>query len=311
MTVWLNGKIMERDEAKVSVFDAAFQHGVGLFETMHARREAVFRLHDHLQRLADSARQLRLSDRLRIGPLSEAVLQAVRTHTESMSDKSDPLRVRLTITGGDLNLLMKERRASSDPTIMIQVQPATRYPRELVENGAAVVVADVRDNPFNPCAGHKTVNYWPRLLSLQNAAAKRADEALHLTITNHLSAGAVSNAFIVKDGTLLTPIARGEEEKGSLPSPALPGITRKVIKEIAAGLGIGCGQKMITISEVLDADEMFLTNSSWGVLPVVRVEAKAIGDGFVGPVTRNLREHYWQLVDEETSNRTADDAEDQ
>ncbi|MFG0251541.1 MAG: aminotransferase class IV, partial [Phycisphaerales bacterium JB038] len=181
-----------------------------------------------------------------------------------------------------------------------QVQPAAQYPERLMQQGARVVIADAKLNPFDPTAGHKTLNYWPRLFALQEAAAKQTDEALHFSITNHLAGGAVSNVFLIKEGVLLTPIARGEEEEGSLPSAVLPGITRQAIREIAAGLNLGCATQMLTVTDALDADEVFLTNSSWGVLPVVQVEAKAIGDGFVGPISKKFMERYWQLVTEET-----------
>jgi branched-subunit amino acid aminotransferase/4-amino-4-deoxychorismate lyase len=311
MTVWLNGTILSRDEARISAFDAGFQHGVGLFETMFARGAEVFRRDAHLQRLARSAEALRLTERLHVRPLGEAIQQTLEAHLESASGAdgaaatkgpdAPPLRVRLTLTGGDLNLLMQRRQPSVDPTILIQIQPATAYPERLTEQGARVVIADGKLNPFDPTAGHKTLNYWPNLFALQEAARKQTDEALHFTITNHLACGSVSNAFVVKEGALLTPIARGEEGEGTLPSAVLPGITRTVVREIASALGIGCGEQMLTITDVLEAEEVFLTNSSWGVLPVVQVEAKAIGDGYVGPITKQLSERYWRLVDEETT----------
>ncbi len=300
MTVWLNGTIFTRDEARVSAFDAGLQHGVGLFETMFARGAEVFRRDAHLQRLEGSAQTLRLTERLHLRPLGEAIALTLQAHLESAAAEEPPaLRVRLTLTGGDLNLLMQRRQPAVDPTILIQVQPATQYPQRLVEQGARVVVADGKLNPFDPTAGHKTLNYWPRLFALQEAASKQTDEALHFTITNHLACGSVSNVFLVKDGSLLTPIARGDEGEGTLASAVLPGITRSVVREIAAGLGIGCGEQMLTITDVLEADEVFLTNSSWGVLPVVQVEAKAIGDGYVGPISKTLRERYWRIVEQE------------
>jgi branched-chain amino acid aminotransferase len=299
MTVWLNGKIVPPDEAKISAFDAGLQHGVGLFETMLARGGEVFRRDAHLQRLADSARSLRLTDQLHLRPLGEAIRMALAT--EQLSGEDNELRrVRLTLTGGDLNLLMREHRPNVDPTILIQVQPATRYPEQLMERGARAVIADAKSNPLDPMAGHKTLDYWGRLTALQDAAAKQADEAIWLMVTNHVASGSVSNLFIVKDGALLTPIAQGEEERGGMPSPVLPGVTRAVIREIAGSVGIGSSAQMLTIDELLDADEVFLTNSSWGVMPIVQVEAKAIGDGYPGPVTKDLGERYWRLFEEET-----------
>ncbi len=283
MQVWLNGRFIERDEAKVSVFDAGFQHGVGLFETMLAVGNEVFRLDAHLARLADSARLLRLSDSLRTRPLAEAVRSVVEKAALPRA------RVRLTLTGGDLNLLQSKRLAPVDPTILIVAQPATEYPEAFFERGVRVTVADGRLNPLDPDAGHKTLNCWSRLRALQQAAASGAGEAIWFSVTNHVMSGSVSNVFLVKDGTLHTPYARGEEEQGSMAAPVLPGITRGFIIEAAQSLGVGAARRMIDINALLDADEVFLTNSSWGVLPVIGVEAEAIADAVPGEVTKRLR----------------------
>jgi len=292
--VWLNGALVSRDEAKVSAFDAGFQHGVGLFETMHATMTEdgprVFRIEQHLERLKQSAIDLQLTEQLRTGALAEAVEHVVE-RSGLVSDGVDA-RVRLTLTGGDLNLLQRGAGQSMDPTILIAVTPAVKYPPEMFDKGVLVTIADTRANPLNPHEGHKTLNYWWRLRELQQASTKAAAEALVLQVTNHVCGGAVSNLFAVIDGTLVTPIARGEEVGGGLASPVLPGITRRAIIELAAARNIGCDTRMLAVSDVLDADEVFLTNSSWGVLPVRAIEAKTIGAGMPGEVTMGLREAW-------------------
>jgi branched-subunit amino acid aminotransferase/4-amino-4-deoxychorismate lyase len=317
--VFLNGQFLEPDQARISAFDASVQHAVGLFETMSARldddgRAHVFALSDHLQRLIRSAAELGLSDTLRPDPLAEAVLQTVERAALPRA------RVRLTLTGGDLNLLGRATpgpdgkpapRTAIDPTLLIVAQPATPYPPDMFERGAAVVIADTRLNPLDPMAGHKTLNYWGRLRELQSAAAKRAGEALLYQISNHLAGGCVSNAFLAKDGRLLTPIARGEErhvaEEGDraaaargqarstgavMPSPVLPGITRTWLMSWAKEEGIEVDRRMLSIDDILGADEVLLTNSSWGILPVVKVEKEAIGDGIPGPLAARARDAW-------------------
>lgn len=294
MLVWLNGQFVDRDQASVSIFDAGFQHGVGLFETMLARHGAVFRIEAHLDRLANSAQELLLTKRLRIDPLADAVELTLKKNNLTEA------RVRVTITGGNLNLLEQKGQAGVEPTIAIVVQPPTVYPQEFFERGVLVVIADGRENPLHPMAGHKTLNYWPRIRALQEAAAKRAGEAIWFTVSNHLSSGCVSNIFLVKDGQLFTPIAHREEEPGALPAPVLPGITRSAIIEFAETMEIQTTRKMLDINDVLSADEVFLTNSSWGVLPVSGVEQHQIGTGEVGEITRRLRKGWLHLVQQET-----------
>jgi branched-chain amino acid aminotransferase len=290
MRVWLNGKVVPREEAAVSVFDAGFQHGIGLFETMLARNGRVFRAEAHVQRLIASATHLLLSESLRAQPLAKAVQQAVEANA------LDAARVRLTVTGGNLASLERGERKTVDPTVLIVTQPPTEYPAEFFEGGVRVVIADGRVNPFAPTAGHKTLNYWPRIQALQLAGAKGGAEAMWFSVTNHLAGGSVSNVFLVKGGSLFTPIARGEEERGALPAPVLPGITRAAVIELAEEMNITVHKRMLDINDLLSADEVLLTNSSWGVLPVVGIEREKIGSGEVGPMTRHLRERWLQLT---------------
>lgn len=296
--VWLNGSLVSRDEAKVSAFDAGFQHGVGLFETMHATMTEngprVFRIEQHLARLKRSASDLQLTENLRTGALAEAV-ELVVERSGLVTEATDA-RVRLTLTGGDLNLLQRGEGRSMDPTILIAVTPAVKYPPEMFNKGVLVTVADAKANLLNFHEGHKTLNYWWRLRELQTASTKAAAEALVLQVTNHVCGGAVSNLFAIIDGTLVTPIARGEEQQGAVASPVLPGITRKAIIEFAAARNIGCDKRLLAVADVLDADEVFLTNSSWGVLPVRAIEAKTIGAGMPGEVTRSLRDAWVQAL---------------
>lgn len=300
MQVWLNGAWVDRNDAKVSVFDAGFQHAVGLFETMLARNGRVFRLRDHLERLRRSASELRLTESLRLEPLAEAVESVVERN------QMREARIRLTLTGGDLNLLQSTgERPSHEPTILIVAQPPTRYPEELFTNGVRAIVADGRVNPLDRMAGHKTISYWSRLAALQHAGSLGASEAIWFSVTNHLASGCVSNIFLVRDRVLFTPYAQGEESRSALPAPVLPGITRQVMFELADDMGESLGLRaertMLSIEDVFAAEEIFLTNSSWGVMPVVAIERTQIGAGQPGPVAQALRAAWRERVERETT----------
>ncbi|MHB1157389.1 MAG: aminotransferase class IV [Phycisphaerales bacterium] len=300
MKIFLDGQFVEADGARVSAMDAGIQHGVGLFETMQAFNGRVFRIEQHIDRLITSAKELGLSNKLRAGPLCELVERTV--HENDMTEA----RVRLTVTGGDLAMLNTARgltpaaKREHQPTVLCVATPPTEYPAEFFENGISAVIADPKANPFDPSAAHKTLNYWMRLRSLAQAATSGGGEALWFTVTNHLCGGAVSNAFIVKDGRLFTPIVRGEETTGTLPSAALPGVTRAAVLEVAEELDVPVEKKMLSINDVLEADELFLTNSSWQVLPVVKVESKTIHEGEVGDITRRIRERLLLCIRRET-----------
>ncbi|MBK7403333.1 MAG: aminotransferase class IV family protein [Phycisphaerales bacterium] len=319
-TVFLNGSFVEQSEARLSAFDSSVQHGVGLFETMLGGTTGldetwVYRLDEHLERLAASARELGLAQHLRVQGLYDAVMETVARAGHPRT------RVRLTITGGELQLLRaatgdeadaKSTDGAAAATLLIVAQPATEYPPAMFERGVMVGIADARANPLNPFEGHKTLNYWWRLRELQAAAAKGGAEAIVLQVSNHLCGGCVSNVFLVKDGALSTPIARGEEQggtpdggeaatiRGALPSPVLPGITRAAVMELAEMRSLSVERRMLSIDDLLGADEVFLTNSSWGVLPVVAVEAHPIGKGRPGEMTRALRAAWMRSIEGES-----------
>ncbi len=341
---FLNGQFVDPSDARVSALDAGIQHGVGLFETFlggtpakdpassagatdstHANTGTwAVHLEEHLNRLAQSARELGLSAALNVDALHEATLDTI---TRSKLPRA---RVRITITGGDLNLLRSASpRTQNDGTapepgapasrplpqgtVLITCVPATEYPAQMIEAGVGVAISDAKANPFNPTEAHKTLNYWWRLRELGLAAQRSGDEALIFSVTNHLVGGCVSSAMLIKDDECIVPICRGEETSvaaaagatapdagGSrpivLPSAALPGTTRAWAMNELAGEGILTHKRLITINDVLEADEVMLLNSSWGVLPVVRVEGRELSDGTPGETARLLVSRWNRML---------------
>ena len=295
MDVFLNGKMLPPDQALLPADDAGLQHAVGLFETMSAYHGRIFRLSQHLERLRQSATQLGLSRDMDIDALTQAV-QITLDHNQI-----DQARIRLTVTAGSMSMLAGGGSGGAAGTILIQPTEPTQYDPKYFEEGVTVLVAQPGANPFDPLAGHKTLNYWGRLRTLRQAASAGAGEAIWMNITNHLAGGAISNLFLVKDGELLTPIARGEEIDKSLPAPVLPGITRAAVIELAEAKGITVHKRMLSIEDLVEADEAFLTNSSWHVLPISKVEKSELGNGKAGEMTTLLREALLALIEEETS----------
>ena len=199
------------------------------------------------------------------------------------------------MTGGDLNLLTKDGVSQVDPTILIVAQPSTPYPEDFFLNGVTVVVSDGRLNPLDPTSGHKTLDYWKNIRALQLAAARGASESLWFSVTNHLACGSVSNIFLVRDGVLLTLWLAVKNLKGP-PSPVLPGIVRRTVVDAAESLGLTVKKEMLTIDDVHTADEIFLTNSGWNVLPVVQVEQHLVSSG-PGATTKLVMQAVNALVD--------------
>lgn len=295
MKVHLNGRLINADAARVSITDAGFTHAVGLFETMAARNGRVFRIDQHLTRLAHSAAQLGLAASIDTDKLAKAVTKTLE------ANKLTDARVRLTVTPGSMSLLRGDKPTAPKQTHLVVTEPPVEYDPAYFDKGITALVAHPGANPFDPAAGHKTLAYWSRLRTLRQAASAGAGEAIWLNVTNHLASGSVSNLFLVKDDVLLTPIARGEEVQGALPAPVLPGITRHAIIELAEQQDIPVERRMLDVNDLLEADEVFLTNSSWHVLPVTKVEKKSIADGNVGSITTRLRESLLALIETETT----------
>jgi branched-subunit amino acid aminotransferase/4-amino-4-deoxychorismate lyase len=295
MDVFLNGKMIPQDQATVSIHDAGFQHAVGLFETMSAINGKVFRLQQHLDRLKLSAESLGLTPQLDTDSLAQAV------NTTLAHNELTEARIRLTLTAGSVSMLKGDQPAPPLPTLLIVPSEPTAYDPAYFETGITVLIAPAGANPFDPMAGHKTLNYWPRLRTLRQAASVGAGEAIWLNVSNHLASGAISNLFLVKDGSLFTPYARGEEVEQALPAPVLPGVTRTAVIELAEKQNLRVVKRMLTVEDLLDADEVFLTNSSWHILPVTSVEKQTIADGKAGAITKQLRQALLELIAEETS----------
>jgi branched-subunit amino acid aminotransferase/4-amino-4-deoxychorismate lyase len=279
--VSLNGRLMPAEHAQVSVFDSGFMQGVGLFETLRAYAGRAFRLDRHLARLINSARQLGWTVLPDEDDLRENVEQVVG------ATEQEDARVRLTVTTGTLRPTEQD---TPELTVVATASPGAKYPPECYIQGVTVLVSDYRQGQHDPTAGHKTTSYFSRLASLREAHAQGAFEALWFTYDQHLAEGAISSVFIVEDERLLTP---------PLDTPVLPGITRATVIELAVELGVPVREQTLTIKELLEADEAFLTNSLMELVPVVRVEREPIGSEKPGETTRQLYEAYRALVERE------------
>lgn len=278
--VFLNDKLVDVKEASVPATDSGFLYGAGLFETMRSHNGVVFRLEDHLDRLFHSAAQLSINHDYDKEYLSKAVCELL-----GANDLTEA-RLRLTLTNGPIAKSVE----GTQPTLLISATPLQLYPAEYYKTGVMVVLCPYRQNTTDPVCGHKTTNYYPRLLALTLARQKQAAEALWFTNDNRLAEGCVSNVFLLKNSVLHTP---------ALGTPVLPGIARKAVCQIAERQSIALVEKDLHIDDVLEADEIFLTNVIMEVLPVIQVEKHTIGQGKVGAVTQELRRRFTEMIEEE------------
>jgi branched-chain amino acid aminotransferase len=279
--VSLNGRLMPADRAQVSVFDSGLMQGIGLFETMRGSNGRVFKLEQHLGRLVNSARQLGWSVLPELDELRDNVQQVVG------ATEHEDTRVRLTVTTGTLRPTEQE---APDLTVIASAAAGAEYPAECYTKGVTVLVSDYRQGKHDPAAGHKTTSYFGRLASLREAHARGAFEALWFTYDDQLAEGAITSVFLVQNERLLTP---------PLDTPVLPGITRATVIDLAVELAIPVREQALTLRDLLEADEVFLTNSLMELVPVVRVGREPIGAEKPGETTAQLYRAYRTLVERE------------
>jgi branched-chain amino acid aminotransferase len=287
-TVFLNGTFTQASEAQVSIWDGGWLHGAGLFETMRAYHGRIFRQDAHLERLMASAHKL-------LFPVERPDLPLTADFDELLERNGlTEARVRLTVSAGPMIGVDSDQANADDDrpslTVCATALPVTPYAPELFAKGMTVSISPYKVSPDDPVAGHKCTCYLPRLLALRDAQTRRCGEALWFNTRNLLSEGSISNAFLVRGGGLATP---------PVDTPVLPGITRAVVIELASAAGVEVEQKHLNINDLLDADEVLLTNSIMEIMPVCRVEKHAIGTGKPGPVTRRLAEGYKAVVEKE------------
>jgi len=282
--MYVAGRIVPMAEATVSALDAGLLLGAGLFETLRTYGGRPMRLAAHLARLRASGNLLRILVRE-----TDEQIAGIISLLAAANGVPDA-RLRLTATRGPLAAELEDDEAPP-ATLLVTAGPMMPYPKELYETGATVVVSDIRANETDPVTFHKVTGYMTNLLALRDAHRARATEALRFNTKNRLAEGAMSNVFLVSGGRLLTPPV----EDG-----LLAGVTRAAVLELAPAAGVAAEQRSLTVHDLLEADEVFLTNSIMEVMPVVRVERHEIGGGRPGPVTRKLAEAYRALVTRET-----------
>jgi len=277
--VFLNKGIVDSSQALISHSDAGFLYGAGLFETMRASNGVVFAIDDHLERLFNSAAKLgvRLAGDKKF--FTDAVYETLKANDLKEA------RLRLTATSGTTNA-----DDSVQPTLLITAIDFEPYPNDYYQRGVLAVLSPYRQNVSDALSGHKTTNYFSRLLALSQARQKHAAEALWFTVDGLLAEGSVSNVFIVKDFVIYTP---------PLEIGVLPGVARKHVCALAMKNSIKLENKDLTIKELLAADEVFITNVIMQVMPVIKIEAHDVKDAKPGAITKKIMALYKEHFDKE------------
>jgi len=281
MKIWLDGKLVDESEAKISVFDHGLLYGDGIFEGIRIYNGRIFRLEEHINRLFDCARAIVLN-------LPWTRQDVIRHTCETVA--ANQLKngyIRLVITRGTGGLGLNPYLCTT-PSMFIIASTIQLYPEEYYQNGLSIITcATRRPAPAALMPQVKSLNYLNNIMAKIEAIQANALEAIMLNEQGYVAECTGDNVFLVKKGTLYTPLIN---------DGALDGITRSVIIELAAQLGIPFVEKSLTRFDIFTADECFLTGSAAEVIPVVSLDRRIIGEGKPGPITRQLLDAFHNLA---------------
>jgi branched-chain amino acid aminotransferase len=268
MKIWIDGRIVDPPDAKISVLDHGLLYGDGLFEGIRITAGRVFRLDAHLRRLQTGARAIGLELPGTITHIEQVVLETARAYGE------DDAYVRLLVTRGEGELGVDPTQCE-DPRVICIVTSIRLYPDEKRLNGLDMVTASNRrpaPDVLDPAV--KSLNYLNSVLAKREAKLRGADEALLLNGAGHVAEASVANIFAVRDGVLSTP---------RVTDGALPGINRATLLELASELGIPAYEATLSRIDLFGADEVFLSGSGAGLIRVASLDGQPLGEAKAGP----------------------------
>jgi branched-chain amino acid aminotransferase len=283
LKIYISGKLYDKADAKISVYDHGLLYGDGVFEGMRSYGGKVFRLAAHLDRLWDSARAIWLEI-----PISKEEMARAVTDTLATNGIKDGY-IRLIVTRGAGALGLDPNRCS-DPQVIVIADHIQLYPKEMYDQGLSIITAStIRNHSAALSPRIKSLNYLNNIMAKIEGLQAGCVEALMLNAKGEVAECTGDNIFIVRDGTLLTP---------PIDAGILEGITRDAVIDIAGELKIPVKQIPLVRHDIFIADECFLTGSAAEIIPVVKLDSRKIGDGKPGPLTRKLTERFHQLTRE-------------
>lgn len=278
MKVYINGKLYEKNEAKVSVFDHGLLYGDGVFEGIRSYSRLVFKLNEHIERLYESAKSIMLTIPMSKDKLIAAVVDTLR------ANNLDNAYIRLIVTRGEGDLGLDPRKCTGKGTVIIITDKIVLYPEELYRKGMKIItVPTVRNLPEAVNPQIKSLNYLNNILAKIEAVHAGFNEAIMLDALGYVAECTGDNIFIVKNNRLYTP----PQCMGSL-----RGITRDTVLDIARRTKVQTHEHVITRHEVFISDECFLTGTAAEIIPVVEVDGRVIGSGTPGKLTLSLMKKF-------------------
>ncbi|HPD47339.1 MAG TPA: branched-chain-amino-acid transaminase [Anaerohalosphaeraceae bacterium] len=281
MKIWLDGKLVDKEDAKVSVFDHGLLYGDGVFEGIRVYSGRIFEFEAHQKRLYESAKAIRIAIPMETNQLADAVRQTV----DANNVIDGYIRLVVTRGVGDLGLNPFLCKRASVIIIAASIQ---LYPEELYERGLKVVSSStIRNHPMSLPPQIKSLNYLNNILAKIEAVDSGVSEVIMYNHEGYVAEASGENIFIVRDGVIMTPPAQ---------AGALEGITRTVVMRLARAEGLQVVEKNLTRFDLYVCEEFFLTGTAAEVIGVVEIDGRTVGDGRPGPITSLLRKKFFEYA---------------
>lgn len=294
MIIFFNGKLVPEKNAAISIYDHGFLYGDGVYETIRVYKGKPFQLYEHLHRLNASLLGIRLTPPFSLIEIGLAIQKTIKANKHSEAS------VRLTISRG-VGAYGFNPAFCKKPTVVITSTPFKGYPADLYKRGMVVAVVSIRRNsPQSLPPSIKSISCLNGILAKMESLDVEAHEGIMLTHQNTVAEGTVSNVFIVKNKTIITPQPEGD---------LLPGVTRSWVCRLARQAEYPVEEKKVTLKELAAADEVFLTSTLMEIMPVSRLLFNNTGvlkpirlgpysrtSGFVGPMTLDLMRRFKKSV---------------
>ncbi len=277
LKIYIDGKLIDKEDAKISVFDHGLLYGDGVFEGIRAYDGLVFKLEEHIDRLYESAHTIMLSIPLTRKEMIKAVVATLQAN--HLKDAY----IRLVVTRGVGDLGMDPRKCPQ-ATVIIITDKIKLYPEQLYRDGLKIItVPTVRNlsEALNPQI--KSLNYLNNIMAKIEAVNSGVEEAILLNSMGFVTECTGDNIFVIKNGTVFTP----PPYMGTL-----RGITRDTVLALARKAKIPAQEQMMTRHEIFNAGELFLTGTAAEIIPVVQVDGRSIGTGKPGPLTLKLMKAF-------------------
>lgn len=282
MKVYVNGKLVDKKDAKISIFDHGFLYGDGVFEGIRSYSGTVFKLNEHIDRLFESAHSIMLDIPLDKKQMVNAIIKTLK------ANRLMDAYIRVVVSRGEGDLGLDPRKCKGNESVVIITDKIALYPDDLYKKGMKIIsVPTIRNIPEAVNPQIKSLNYLNNILAKIEAINAGYQEAVMLDHLGYITECTGDNIFAVKKGGIYTP----PQCMGSL-----RGITRDTVLDIARKRDIPTHEHVITRHELYISEECFLTGTAAEIVPVVNVDGRVIGDGKPGRITKFIMREFKKLT---------------